>query len=46
MNDGGKGSKQRPTDQGKFRELWEKIFGDKRKPVEPKKEGQNDKRNG
>ena len=26
-----KGSQQRPGDQDKFREQWEKIFGDKRK---------------
>ena len=31
MSDGGKGSKQRPTDQKKFDEGWERIFGKKEK---------------
>lgn len=33
MSDGGKGSKQRPTDQQKYRDNWEQVFGKK-----PKKE--------
>tara|TARA_B100000965_G_scaffold86851_1_gene70343 strand:+ start:1437 stop:1583 length:147 start_codon:yes stop_codon:yes gene_type:complete len=28
---GGKGSIQKPTDQNKYAEAWEKIFGEKRK---------------
>ena len=28
---GGKGSKQRPTDQQKFNDNWDKIFGPKEK---------------
>jgi hypothetical protein len=31
MSDGGKGSKQRPTDKQKFDENYDKIFG-KKKP--------------
>lgn len=31
MGDGGKGSKQRPTDKKKFDENYEKIFGYKKK---------------
>ena len=31
MGDGGKGSKQRPTDKKKFDENYEKIFGNKQK---------------
>ena len=27
MSDGGKGSQQRPTDQQKYRDNWEQIFG-------------------
>jgi len=34
MSDGGKGDKQRPTDQKKYSENYDKIFG-KKKP-EPK----------
>ena len=30
-NDGGKGDKQRPTDNEKFKEGWDRIFGDKQK---------------
>ena len=30
MSDGGKGSKQRPTDKQKFDEGWDKIFGKKK----------------
>lgn len=29
MSDGGKGSTQRPTDQQKFNDNWEAIFGRK-----------------
>ncbi len=29
MNDGGKGSTQRPTDQEAFAKAWERIFGEK-----------------
>ena len=28
--EGGKGSKQRPTDKSKFDENWERIFGNKK----------------
>lgn len=31
MSDGGKGSKQRPTDKKKFDENFERIFGKKEK---------------
>jgi hypothetical protein len=31
MSDGGKGSKQRPTDKDKYNENYEKIFGKKKK---------------
>ena len=34
MSDGGKGSKQRPTDRQKFEENFERIFG---KPKEKEK---------
>jgi len=30
MSDGGKGSKQRPTDKDKYNENYEKIFGKKK----------------
>jgi len=30
MSDGGKGSKQRPTDRQKFEENFERIFGTKK----------------
>ena len=30
MGDGGKGSKQRPTDRQKFEENFERIFGNKK----------------
>ena len=30
MSDGGKGSKQRPTDRQKFEENFERIFGNKK----------------
>lgn len=30
MSDGGKGSQQRPGDQQKYNEQWEKIFGKKK----------------
>jgi hypothetical protein len=36
--DGGKGSQQRPTDQQKFAENFEKIFGKKPEPTEKKDE--------
>lgn len=36
MSDGGKGSKQRPTDKQKFDRNWDLIFGNK--PKEPPKE--------
>jgi hypothetical protein len=29
MSDGGKGSSRRPTDDERFRENWQKIFGNK-----------------
>jgi hypothetical protein len=31
MSDGGKGSKQRPTDKDKYNENYERIFGKKKK---------------
>jgi hypothetical protein len=31
MSDGGKGSKQRPTDKDKYNDNYEKIFGKKKK---------------
>ena len=31
MSDGGKGSKQRPTDKNKFDENFDRIFGKKEK---------------
>lgn len=31
MSDGGKGSKQRPTDKKKFDENFDRIFGKKKK---------------
>lgn len=31
MSTGGKGSKQRPTDQKKYNDNWEAIFGKKKK---------------
>lgn len=31
MSDGGKGSKQRPTDKKKFDDGWDRIFGKKNK---------------
>ena len=31
MSDGGKGSKQRPTDLKKYEENWNNIFGTKKK---------------
>ena len=30
MGDGGKGSKQRPTDEQKYHEGWDRIFGNKK----------------
>ncbi len=36
MSDGGKGSKQRPTDQDAYSKNWDQIFG-KKKP-EPKEQ--------
>jgi len=30
MSDGGKGSKQRPTDNKKYRDNWDQIFGKKK----------------
>lgn len=40
MSDGGKGSKQRPTDKEKFDEGWDRIFGKKKEqPKEEKKNG-------
>lgn len=30
QSEAGKGDKQRPTDGDKFRENWEKIFGNKK----------------
>jgi len=37
MSDGGKGSKQRPTDKKKFDENYDKIFGNKQKEKEMQK---------
>ena len=31
MSDGGKGSKQRPTDKKKYDDKYDKIFGKKKK---------------
>lgn len=31
MSDGGKGSKQRPTDLKKYQEGWDRIFGNSKK---------------
>jgi hypothetical protein len=39
VSDGGKGSQQRPTDEQKYHEGWDRIFGDKKK--EGKKENKN-----
>lgn len=36
MSDGGKGSKQRPTDKEKFDRNWDNIFGRKKKTEEEK----------
>jgi hypothetical protein len=38
MNDGGKGSKQRPTDKKAFDSGWDRIFGTKLCPECGKKE--------
>jgi hypothetical protein len=35
----GKGSGRRPTDEGKYRDSWDAIFG-KKKPEQPKKDEQ------
>ena len=43
MSDGGKGSKQRPTDRQKFEENFDRIFG---KPKEKVKEDGKDKTSG
>lgn len=43
MSDGGKGSKQRPTDKEKFNEGWDRIFGKSREKPNDHKE---DKPNG
>ena len=40
MSDGGKGSKQRPTDRLKFDQNYDRIFGNKDKKEE-KKDGRN-----
>ena len=37
MSDGGKGSKQRPTDKKKYDEHYENIFGKKNKKPDEKK---------
>ena len=37
MGDGGKGSKQRPTDKKKFDEGWDRIFGKKKDEQTDKK---------
>jgi hypothetical protein len=31
MNNGGKGSKRRPTDEQKYQDNWDQIFGKKKK---------------
>ena len=36
MSDGGKGSKQRPTDLKKYEENWNNIFGTKKKTEQEK----------
>lgn len=36
MSDGGKGSKQRPTDDKKYQDNWEKIFSPKKKTEQDK----------
>jgi len=36
MSDGGKGSKQRPTDREKFDQNWDNIFGKKKKTEQQK----------
>jgi hypothetical protein len=36
VSDGGKGSKQRPTDEQKYHEGWDRIFGGKKKEKENK----------
>lgn len=36
MSDGGKGSKQRPTDLKKYEENWNSIFGTKKKTEQEK----------
>jgi len=40
MSTGGKGSRQRPTDQQKYNDNWEAIFG-KKKKEEKKNEREN-----
>jgi hypothetical protein len=37
MSDGGKGSEQRPTDHKKYKEGWDRIFGNKPQPEKDKK---------
>jgi|FreactTroBogLake_1042271.scaffolds.fasta_scaffold00949_5 hypothetical protein len=39
MSDGGKGSKQRPTDKAKFDEGWDRIFGKKKPKKDDVKNG-------
>lgn len=36
MSDGGKGDKRRPTDEQKYKDNYDKVFG--KKPKEPEKE--------
>jgi hypothetical protein len=36
MSDGGKGSKQRPTDLEKYEQNWNNIFGTKKKTEQEK----------
>lgn len=38
MSDGGKGSRQRPTDTEKFNSGWDRIFG-KKTPAVPEPKG-------
>jgi hypothetical protein len=45
MGDGGKGSSPRPVDKKKFDEGWDRIFGNKKKPVDTNAENvYNDER--
>ena len=43
MGDGGKGSKQRPTDKKKYEDNWERIFGNKKKTEDDDKQVEEQK---